>query len=1142
MGRRDNRKYGNQGRDQINIERVGGNVLLNSQDAIRPDAEKDLLEAVRRWVESRLEGQLHHAVKLNLQKETQPQQVRPWGMEMKVAVAQSSQLLPPETSIGQVFDQCLGRLLILGEPGAGKTTSLLDLALELVERAEDDPQQRIPVIVDLSDWQPIVSQLTSRRNSIVRQNSFSFAAEQAPGCSISNWLIGKVRERYGVLPKQVKQWLEEKRLVPLLDGLDEVSPENQKDCVRAINLWLDSDWRPRQVAVCCRREPYETYPEKLKLDGAVYLQDLTDEQLQTFLTEANRGELKESLLADQNLLALIRRPLLLSIAIIAHKELEPIQWQQATSAGDRLNLLLNAYVRQMLTQDTLSRAYRNRKPPDQEQSRKWLEILALQLLQDSENDFLLERIHTTWLLTLLEKCLFIALSIVVWGVVFGMAFWVLPPTILFWLQFFGSIDPLQFKMVSSRLLKFGFFAGSVYGLSRGVQVFKDLLFIESVTKAIRNSLSYLKKLLFIESIARATRNSLSDLNPGKRLRKLSSWKTKLIPSQVSTLTYKLVKLTEPRWRFNLEDWLSSVKTLSVPNQGIKDLLRNAILIILILVPLHTLTVCILLRSVSSLGYIILISLCIASLLWIWLGGGNICINHFLVHFCLYVTKSTPWDYTRFLNYATERLLFQRTGGSYRFIHDLLRQLFAQSRVNSYPHLISPQVFLRCGKSYASMEQHDKALQNLNCAIELRPSYVPAITQRSITYREMERYEEALQDFNRAIELDSKDTWLIAQRGITYREMERYEEALQDFNRAIELDSKDTWLIAQRGITYREMERYEEALQDFNRAIELDSKDTWLIAQRGITYREMERYEEALQDFNRAIELNSKDVFAIAARGITYSDMERYEEALQDFNRAIGIDPKYTFLLTQRSRLYLDIGWHEEALQDLNRAIEIDPNYSYAFVERSRIYRFLRQDKEALQDISRAIDLESRDYLLYLRGRIYCLVGSHKEALQDINRAIDLDPKSAQAIAWRGFIHTCVKHYEEALQNFNHAIELKPKDDWYLYLRALNHFVRGQAVSAKADLNKAIQIAQQEQTQKPSNHQNTFNLAIYNLIAGNLSTAQEFYQSALRQCTSQTKIWIAIEDLKDLLQIFPENITAQEIIVMLEEKIGANRFR
>ncbi|NER97973.1 MAG: hypothetical protein F6J86_29700 [Symploca sp. SIO1B1] len=361
-----------------NTESFNSKAISNYQQTIRPEAERDLLETVREWADSRLRGQLHHHVRLNLPKETQPRQVRPWGMEVKVAIAPSSQLLPPETSIGQVFEQCSGRLLILGEPGAGKTTSLLDLALELMEKAEADPQQRIPVIVDLSDWQPTVSPSTSRESKVSRKN---FSEEELVQ-SILNWLIRKVRGRYGVSLPQIQQWLEEKRLVPLLDGLDEVSPEYQQDCVQAINLWLDSEFkselRPKQIAVCCRREPYESYSQKLQLAGAVYLQDLTDKQIHKFLIDANRGELAESLMADENLLALIRRPLLLSMAIIAYQDLELTQWQQATSAGDRLNLLLDAYVCHMLTQDTPSRAYRKQKCPSQEQSRKWLEILALQ--------------------------------------------------------------------------------------------------------------------------------------------------------------------------------------------------------------------------------------------------------------------------------------------------------------------------------------------------------------------------------------------------------------------------------------------------------------------------------------------------------------------------------------------------------------------------------------------------------------------------------------------------------------------------------------------------------------------------------------------------------------------------------------------
>ena len=43
------------------------------------------------------------------------------------------------------FDEVGGGLLVLGAPGAGKTTVLLQLAREPLDRAERDPEQPVPV-------------------------------------------------------------------------------------------------------------------------------------------------------------------------------------------------------------------------------------------------------------------------------------------------------------------------------------------------------------------------------------------------------------------------------------------------------------------------------------------------------------------------------------------------------------------------------------------------------------------------------------------------------------------------------------------------------------------------------------------------------------------------------------------------------------------------------------------------------------------------------------------------------------------------------------------------------------------------------------------------------------------------------------
>jgi predicted NACHT family NTPase len=45
-----------------------------------------------------------------------------------------------------------GLLLILGEPGSGKTTTLLELAVNLISRANADAKERVPVVLNLSSW------------------------------------------------------------------------------------------------------------------------------------------------------------------------------------------------------------------------------------------------------------------------------------------------------------------------------------------------------------------------------------------------------------------------------------------------------------------------------------------------------------------------------------------------------------------------------------------------------------------------------------------------------------------------------------------------------------------------------------------------------------------------------------------------------------------------------------------------------------------------------------------------------------------------------------------------------------------------------------------------------------------------------
>lgn len=112
-----------------------------------------------------------------------------------------------EQDILKVFEASFGRLLIVGLPGAGKTTLVLDLAEQLLKKYED----QIPVVLDIATWQP-------RFNSIE-----SWVIELLPDIGINEVLA--------------KQLVDEKKLIPLFDGLDELSEENRAGFLTAVEKY-----------------------------------------------------------------------------------------------------------------------------------------------------------------------------------------------------------------------------------------------------------------------------------------------------------------------------------------------------------------------------------------------------------------------------------------------------------------------------------------------------------------------------------------------------------------------------------------------------------------------------------------------------------------------------------------------------------------------------------------------------------------------------------------------------------------------------------------------------------------------------------------------------------------------------------------
>ncbi len=57
-------------------------------------------------------------------------------------------------------------------------------------------------------------------------------------------------------------------------------------------------------------------------------------------------------------------------------------------------------------------------------------------------------------------------------------------------------------------------------------------------------------------------------------------------------------------------------------------------------------------------------------------GGLDYLLHYFLRYALWSAKVVPWNYSRFLDYAAERILLHKVGGGYIFVHRLLLDYFA----------------------------------------------------------------------------------------------------------------------------------------------------------------------------------------------------------------------------------------------------------------------------------------------------------------------------------------------------------------------------------------------------------------------------------------------------------------------------------
>jgi len=94
-----------------------------------------------------------------------------------------------------------------------------------------------------------------------------------------------------------------------------------------------------------------------------------------------------------------------------------------------------------------------------------------------------------------------------------------------------------------------------------------------------------------------------------------------------------------------------------------------------------------------------------------------------------------------------------------------------------------------GASHLNTGKPEKALEDFNRAIRIKPHVAAGYLGRANTLQILGRYEESIADYNKSLEIKSDLANAYVNRGSAYSHLGEYEKAIADYEKGLELDPK-----------------------------------------------------------------------------------------------------------------------------------------------------------------------------------------------------------------------------------------------------------------------------------------------------------------------------------------------------------------
>ncbi|MDD2772592.1 MAG: tetratricopeptide repeat protein [Elusimicrobiales bacterium] len=343
-------------------------------------------------------------------------------------------------------------------------------------------------------------------------------------------------------------------------------------------------------------------------------------------------------------------------------------------------------------------------------------------------------------------------------------------------------------------------------------------------------------------------------------------------------------------------------------------------------------------------------------------------------------------------------------------------------------------------------KYDEALAALAALAVKYPDYAQIWYLRGQIFRDGKKdAEKAIESLDRAVELNPSFADAYFLRGSMRGGLRQLGAALADMDKAVQYGPESAKFLSARGGLYLATGKTDAALADFLKAAELEPDYEPAQSGLGFAYRDKGLYAKAGPPLEKACRLKNKDACKSA------------EEAAQKVSKttaAVSIPD----ILMEAARCEKK-GRHEDALRQADRVLALNPDSYEAFMMKGHIYMSgLRDDAKAAEAFSGALDIKP-DSLPARSARAFAHKnkGDYGAALADLDYAVKIDAADYKLFAQRGGVRLLMEDHGGAAEDYRRAIALYAKDA-ELYFGLANACKKtGDKVCASGNMDKSCDM-------------------------------------------------------------------------------------